>query len=363
MPRRTKKDDDGIYQRGDSPCWWISYQDASGRQTRRSTGIPITADPKGLKARAHRAALVAALDAAPAPPPPPSGPTWDDLLLAYLSEVTPTKRAPQRDRSSAKVLLPVFTGRALASIGVADVRAYIRGRQAAGVVAGTINREIGLMSAAITWAQRELEWDITNPWFRRRLREPDGRTRWLTEEEAERLVNAARAGKGAAHLPSFILLTLHAGLRPGESLWLEWSRVDLVRRRLFLGSEDQKNGKVAEVPINSVAREALIERARFRATHCPDSPWVFCHPDGSRITAVRHGFAAACARAGIEDCHPHDLRRTCGSWLIQAGVEISRVARILRHSNVTVTARVYAHLRTEDLEDDLEGLTRRASGG
>lgn len=363
MPRRSKKDDDGIYQRKDSPCWWISYQDASGRQTRRSTGIPVTTDPKGLKALAHRAALVAALDAAPTPPSPPSGPTWDDLLLAYLSEVTPGKRAPQRDRSSAKHLLPVFTGRALANIGVADVRAYIRDRQAAGALPGTINREIGLMSAATTWAQRELEWDITNPWFRRRLREPDGRTRWLSADEAARLVDAARAGRGAAHLPAFILLALHAGLRLQEALGLEWSRVDLARRRLYLGAVNQKNGKVAEVPINSVAREALIERARYRAEHCPDSPWVFCHHDGSRLTTIRHGFASACIKADIEDCHPHDLRRTCGSWLVQAGVDISRVARILRHSNVNVTARVYAHLRTEDLEDDIEGLTRRAGRG
>jgi len=36
------------------------------------------------------------------------------------------------------------------------------------------------------------------------------------------------------------------------------------------------------------------------------------------------GFALVIQRAGMEDVHPHDLRRTFGSWLVQAGVDIRR---------------------------------------
>ena len=39
------------------------------------------------------------------------------------------------------------------------------------------------------------------------------------------------------------------------------------------------------------------------------------------------------------------------------------MARILRHADVRVTAKVYAHLRTEDLEDDLEAIAKRANRG
>lgn len=139
MPRRTKKNDDGIYQRVDSHCWWLSYQDRSGRQTRRSSQIPIAEDPAGLKAKALRAALMAAEGVAPTGPDPHQGRTFDELLLAYLGEVTPTKRAPERDRYSAKHLQPIFTGQALAKIGVAEVRAYIKQRQGEGASAGTLN--------------------------------------------------------------------------------------------------------------------------------------------------------------------------------------------------------------------------------
>lgn len=116
------------------------------------------------------------------------------------------------------------------------------------------------------------------------------------------------------------------------------------------------------MPLNSIAGGALIACARFRAKWCPDSTWVFTRRNGTRIESIKTSFAAAYVKAGISDCHPHDLRRTCGSWLIQGGTDIAKVARILRHADVRVTAKVYAHLRTEDLEGELEALTQRATG-
>ncbi|MGB7551056.1 MAG: tyrosine-type recombinase/integrase, partial [Chromatiaceae bacterium] len=71
---------------------------------------------------------------------------------------------------------------------------------------------------------------------------------------------------------------------------------------------------------------------------------------GRPYETLRKSFAKACRLAGIEDLHPHDLRRTCGSWLVQSGISIDRVSRLLRHGDVGLTARVYAHLRPQDLE-------------
>jgi len=64
---------------------------------------------------------------------------------------------------------------------------------------------------------------------------------------------------------------------------------------------------------------------------------------------VKKGFAACVSDAELTDVHPHDLRRTFGSWLVQAGVGIERVSGLLRHGDVAITARVYAHLRPDDL--------------
>ena len=115
--------------------------------------------------------------------------------------------------------------------------------------------------------------------------------------------------------------------------------MDLV----YLEGQHQKNGKLGSVPLNSHAHEAIMSRARFRAEHCPDSPWVFCDKQGRRIASVKKSFNSACEKAGIADFRRHDLRHTCAAWLVQAGVPLPEIRDLLRHSTVKMTER-YAHL-------------------
>lgn len=96
-------------------------------------------------------------------------------MLAYLGQVTPTKKAGERDKYSARRLFPEFSGRVLEALTVTDSRAYVVKRATEGAQPGTINKEIGLVSAALSWARRELEWDVPNPFQGRRQREPSGR--------------------------------------------------------------------------------------------------------------------------------------------------------------------------------------------
>jgi integrase len=286
--------------------------------------------------------------------------TFDELMLHYLDGPSTRKRDQERDRYSAKQLYPIFSGRELNTLGAADVSAYIKQRLQAGIEPGTINREIGLLSTAINWARTELEWEIPNPAQGRRLKEPEGRIRWLTRPEAERLLRHARP---TPHLVDFIQLGLHTGMRKGEMLGLEWSRVDLQEGLVYLGSQHQKNGRHGSVPLNARAREALLSRDAFRRKYCPDSPWVFCNRAGERIQNIKKSFATACAKAGLEDFHPHDLRHTCATWLVQAGVSIREVAELLRHSNIQVTMR-YAHLAPDNVRSAvqrLEGIESRFS--
>ncbi len=349
MPRHRKRDQDGIYQRPDSPAWWATLQRPGGGATRRSTGVPVAGDPDGTQARAVRAGWIAAGPQAPAAQPK-AGPTFDELMLAALEDRRSRGCDWGRDKSATRPLYEAFAGRPLETITGADVRAYIAARRDAGLSAGGINKEIGLMSSAVNWAVRELEWSAPNPWEGRRLREPAGRTRYLTREEAALLFAAADARRTRwPWIADFCRLCVFTGLRTGEALGLEWSRVDLTARRISFLASDQKSRKRGAIPINESARAALLERAKFRATWCPGSPWVFCRRNGSRVLDIKKGFAAAAAQAGLVDLHPHDLRRTCGSWLVQAGVGIERVSELLRHGDVRITAQVYAHLRPGDL--------------
>jgi len=330
------------YRRKDSPVWWASYVDASGKRVRRSTG---TTDRKEADALEAKWKLEAYRENQWEEQP---GRTFEELMLVYMQATATEKRSHDRDRSSAKQLRKQFHGRDMKTLSPADIRAYIANRREAGIRAGTINREIGLLSAALNWARKELNWNLPNPVQGRRLRAPEGRIRWISRSEAEALLDAARANRRAGHLVDFIRMALHTGMRRGEILGLEWRRVDLDRDLIYLEGCHQKNGKIGSVPLNQEARAALQSRASFRAKHCPDSPWVFAHRSGERIQSVKNAFASACRKVEITDFRIHDLRHSCAAWLVQAGVSIRAVAELLRHSDIRVTMR-YAHLAPENV--------------
>jgi integrase len=117
---------------------------------------------------------------------------------------------------------------------------------------------------------------------------------------------------------------------------------------IYLEPHHTKTGERRTVPLNGMAKAALLSLARFRATHCPSSPWVFCNRHGERIQDIKKGFATACRRAEITDFHPHDLRHTCAAWLVTAGVPLPEVRDLLGHSTIQMTER-YAHLAPENV--------------
>ncbi|WP_457666175.1 tyrosine-type recombinase/integrase [Thiolapillus sp.] len=229
-----------------------------------------------------------------------------------------------------------------------DVRAYVRERRREGRAASTINKEVGLLSAAINYANREWGWEIDNPAQGCRQREPEGRVRWISRDESVELMKMAEIDPRAQHLADFIRLALNTGCRKGELLGLEWRRVDLKAGLIHLEAEHTKTGRRRAVPLNKEARAAIINRARFRAQYCPASPWVFSHKNGSRIGDIKRSFATACMRAGIVDFKIHDMRHTCAAWLVTAGVPLAEVRDLLGHRSIQMTER-YAHLSPENV--------------
>jgi integrase len=149
----------------------------------------------------------------------------------------------------------------------------------------------------------------------------------------------------------FVTLALNTGARSGAILGLTWRQVDLEHRIIDFGVGGPGKERAA-VPINDELLAAL-EEARAVAT----SAYVVEYA-GGRIGSVKRAFAEACARAGVKDCRPHDLRRTAGSWMLQRGVPIGLVSAMLGHRDVRTTQHVYAHLNVEHLRTAAEALGR-----
>lgn len=350
MPYRPK-------DRQGKPCpiWWASYTDAGGKRVRRSTGTADKAEAKALEAKwkleTHQEKQWG------------KEPERDfDTLMAEYLKAHDHKRSAARDKEITRNLIPAFRGRILNDLGASDIRAYIDSRRAKGIAPATINREIALFSAALNFARTELEWNIPNPVTGRKLKEPEGRLRWLSQTEADALIRAAETEPKAPHLPDFIRLALHTGMRRGELLGLEWRRVDLKAGLIHLEASHTKTGKRRSIPLNEPARTAILSRMKFRAASCPGTAWVFCDRDGQRFASVRKGFESACRRAGIEDFTVHDLRHTCAAWLVSAGAPLMAVRDLLGHSTIKMTER-YAHLAPDNVRNAVMLLDGRSRSG
>ena len=86
------------------------------------------------------------------------------------------------------------------------------------MAAATVNREVSLLYAMVNHACREWDWEISNPAQRQRVKEPEGRKRFLTREQADALIEAASKQKRAPYLADLIVVALNTGCRRGELL-------------------------------------------------------------------------------------------------------------------------------------------------
>lgn len=273
---------------------------------------------------------------------PETGLTVSQAWTAYQEDMGERRQASKLEQVGKNVL-PVFGHLGAHQVTVEDYRAYIASRRAEGRKDGTIRTEMNCLRATVKWAEKR---GLINAAPHIELpRMPQPRDRYLTRAEASALINAAVD----PHIRLAILLMLTTAGRIGALLELTWDRVDLERRVIKLAKNDigPKKGR-ATVPVNDTLIAAL-QTAQASSV----SPFVV-EWGGRQVGSIKTGFNAAVKRAGIAHCTPHDLRRTAGRFMVEAGVPIEEVASYLGHSNPSVTRSTYAQFSPDYL--------RRAAG-
>lgn len=245
---------------------------------------------------------------------------------------------------------PYLGNKMLSEIDRAMIDKLIAARRNGGSSNATVNRTLQLVRVILRRAALEWDWLDKVPKFRV-LPEPKCRVRYLTREQAARLMLQL-----PEHLAAMARFSLLTGLRQANVTGLQWSQVDLVRRHVVIHADQAKARKAIPVPLHADAVEVI------RSQLGKHQQYVFTYR-GKRVTQVNtKAWRHALERAGIQDFRWHDLRHTWASWHAQVGTPQHVLQELGGWESPEMVQR-YAHLASEHLATYVERVSLGPDAG
>lgn len=318
----------GIYRRPDSKYWWIAATLPNGKRLRQSSGTENREDAEALLAKltldAYRAAHFGFKPER----------SWQEAVVRYL-EVKARLKSFRDVQRICRHLHPYLGSMKLNHINGDVVWLIIQGEMKKGNTPATINRYLSLIRNLLRTARDEWQWLDHIPKIRMLPGEVE-RDRWLTREEADRLISVC-----PPHLAAIVRFALATGCRAREILGLEWDRVDLRRGTAWLNQT--KNGTPRGVPLNRDAVAVLKEQVGKHPRFC----FTF-KGEPIKANVSNNAWFGALERAGLKDFRFHDLRHTWASWHRQAGTSCDELKELGGWKTRSMVDR-YAKFATEHL--------------
>ncbi|MDE2100820.1 MAG: site-specific integrase [Patescibacteria group bacterium] len=339
--------------------WRAVYRDASGQ--RRSAG---TFDHKR---RAETAAAVAETEARKAGwrDPDAGKQTWGTWCESWWNTRAVEPGTLHRDALSRDKHLMARWGKTpIAAITRHDVKAWVTNLSAT-LAPATVQRILYLFSASLN-AAIDAEILTANPAAKIRIVKGQTNTmRFLTHDEFSAVADELPTEYDRA----LATLLVGTGARWGEGVGVHIPRLDLRRGMLRIAEvwDDEmsrikpypKGRKIRDVPMPEWVLEVVEPIIGERTTGL-----VFDRGNGRPIIASNwrsRVWYPAVERSGVGHTRVHDLRHTYASWLIQAGVPLAEVGRLMGHVS-PITTQLYAHLADVDSVRILRALPNPSRG-
>lgn len=325
-----------LYQRPDTGEWIIR----DGNVTRR-TGCGA-----GERAGAE-AALQAYLASRPvARPRGPSHPhqlTVGAVLALYATDKGPNVIGKETLALAVERLAGFWGDLTCDAVRGSTCRAYEAHRATPRPVASgrmskagpaTVRRELGVLQAALNYAHEEGL--LLYPVKATLSAEGEPRDRWLTRDEAARLIRAA-----APHLRRFIVLSLYTGRRASAVLGLTWTRADPDAGVIRFKAEGERETKKRKGSARMTRRLSAHVR-RWRRLAAPGETHVVMFR-GRPVASVKKAMAEAARRAGLSGVTPHVLKHTAVTWAIMRGLSIERASEFFDTTPATIRRHYWHH--------------------
>ena len=326
----------GVYKRG--KIYWINYR-WQGHQYFESSHSADIRDAEALLGRKKAELFVGV-----APTRPSQILTMNELLNKYITQI-PHAATQKRYRLSQKALSPQYGRIRITEIDAFMLDRFKEARRNQGVSAAGVNRDLGLVRAALNFAvQRRL---LAHSPF-------DG-VKLLNEakdRKPPRIINFAEEHKLLLccdlRLRTVVVTILETGMRIGiEALRLKW--VDIDFEELIINVTNSKTtAGIRSLPMTPLVRSELL---KWQSATKGISEYVFFNgqrPD-THIQSVKTAWHNALKLAGISRFPIYQCRHVFATRLAAAGVSDTIIDQLLGHSRRDVlrfyTARVPEYLR------------------
>lgn len=298
-------------------------------------------------------------------------------LAKYLTQWLASKtdiRPRTRERYEGEIrnhIIPALGNIKLAKLTRQHILAFFEEKRRSGLSDGSISNLRSVLSGALTDAVNDdiLPRNVASHVKGIKRQRPE-MTHWTAEQAKTFLAAIAERHDP---LEAFYVLALTTGMRRGEILALHWRDVDLkngtlkVRNTLrvekgshFYFEPPKTTAGIREIPLPELAINALMQLKRAEKVvslggKIPGSnhtdlifktdvgtPWR-----GNHI--LQRHFEPLCRELGLPRIRLHDLRHTCASLLYALGYQDVDIAKILGHSNASITREIYIHSDSERL--------------
>lgn len=260
--------------------------------------------------------------------------SWQEAAVRWLKE-TSHKRSHDKDIAKLR-WLDRYLGHLMLSQVSRELIDRIGEVKAKESSPANANRYLALVRSILRRARDDWEWLDHIPKVRL-YHETKRRVRWITRDEAVRLLEAL-----PPHLAEMARFSLSTGLRQRNVSYLKWNQVDLLRKTAWIHADETKARRSIGVPLNEDAVEVL----RRRKGQHPE--YVFTYQGKPVERCSTKAWDRACERAGIENFRWHDLRHTWASWHVQSGTSLQELMELGSWATYEMVMR-YAHLAADHL--------------
>jgi len=326
--------------------YYLRYNDQAGRLKQHKIGRyeDITVALARKTAQRLRSEVVMGGDPAAKKAQIKAVPLYAELAAQHMADA----ELHQKSYSTTEMyvrrhIVPRWGMVRLTDIDPRAVAQWLADKRAEGLAPATVEKIRVIMGRSFElgarWGIPGAEKNPTRGMPRKALN--NARERFLSAEEAARLRTAASASKNP-QLRFIVDLLLLTGARVRELLDARWEHVNVERRTWLIPTS--KTGKPRHVPLSSAALAVIAELPRFNGC-----PWLIPNPDTQKpFVSIKHGWQGAREAAGLPDVRIHDLRHSAASFMVNSGVDLFAVGKVLGHASYQSTQR-YSHLANDTL--------------